>query len=180
VDITSNLRARLLAQEIELAFLMGPLSISNIRNRVLGDYPVGFVASPSLGFGSDPLSTHDLAKFPIITFPRRTQPYEVIRSLFNRPDLPAMRLHASASLATVIHMTLEGLGVAVIPMAIVEDEIADGRLQLLSTDIQMPPLTFSASWLASPDTAAIEMVADLAVQLAQGSRKVDAPGSARQ
>jgi DNA-binding transcriptional LysR family regulator len=180
VDITSNLRARLLAQEIELAFLMGPLSISNIRNRVLGDYPVGFVASPSLGFGSDPLSTHDLAKFPIITFPRRTQPYEVIRSLFNRPDLPAMRLHASASLATVIHMTLEGLGVAVIPMAIVEDEIADGRLQLLSTDIQMPPLTFSASWLASPDTAAIEMVADLAVQLAQGSRKVDAPGSALQ
>ena len=52
VDITSNLRARLLAQEIELALLMGPLSIANIRNRVLGDYPIGFVASPSLGLGT--------------------------------------------------------------------------------------------------------------------------------
>jgi len=184
VDISSNLRARLLAQEIELALLMGPLSISNIRNRVLGDYPIGFVASPSLGLGTELLTIDDLAKFPIITFPRRTQPYEVVRSLFNRPDLPAIRLHASASLATVIHMTLEGLGVAVIPRAlvedVVEDEIADGRLQLLTTDILLPPLTFSASWLASPDTVAIELVADIAVRLAQGSRVVDVPEPARQ
>ncbi len=179
VDITSNLRARLLAQEIELAFLMGPLSLPTIRNRVLTDYPIGFVASPALGLGADRLTTRDLARFPIITFPRRTQPYEIVRSLFNRPDLPAIRLHASASLATVIHMTLEGLGVAVIPRAIVEDKIASGALQLLSTDILLPPLTFSASWLASPDTAAIEVVADIAVQLAQGSRGVDAPPAAR-
>ncbi len=171
-DLGINLHARLLAQEIELAFLMGPLSISNIRNRVLGDYPIGFVASPSLGLGKESLTTDDLAKFPIITFPRRTQPYEWVRSLFNRPDLPAMRLHASASLATVIHMTLEGLGIAVIPRAIVENEIANGSLQLLSTDVLLPPLTFSASWLASPDTAAIELVADLAVQLAQKARFV--------
>jgi DNA-binding transcriptional LysR family regulator len=180
VDITSNLRARLLAQEIELAFLMGPLSISTIRNRVLCDYPISFVASPTLGLGNERLATADLAKFPIITFPRRTQPYEVVRSLFNRPDLPAIRLHASASLATVIHMTREGLGVAVIPRAIVEDDIADGRLQLLSTDILIPPLTFSASWLASPDTVAIELVADMAVQMAQGSRDVDGLAPARQ
>ena len=108
---------------------------------------------------------HDLAKFPIITFPRKTQPYEIVRSLFNRPDLPPIRLHASASLATVIHMAIEGLGIAVIPTAIVENEMADGRLQLLSTDLQIPPLTFSASWLASPDTVAVERVAELAASL---------------
>ena len=73
-----------------------------------------------------------------------------------------MRLHASASLATVIHMAIEGLGIAVIPTAIVENELADGRLQLLSTNLQIPPLTFSASWLTSPDTVAVERVAELA------------------
>ena len=115
------------------------------------------------------LTVHDLAKFPIITFPRKTQPYEIVRSLFNRPDLPPMRLHASASLATVIHMAIEGLGIAVIPTAIVENEMADGRLQLLSTNLQIPPLTFSASWLASPDTVAVERVAELAAKLAQSA-----------
>src|SRR6476469_8022798 len=175
VDITPNLSARLLAQEIELAFMLGPLSASSVHNRVLCDYPVGFLASPSLGLGHGPLRVHDLAKFPIITFPRKTQPYEIVRSLFNRPDLPPMRLHASASLGTVIHMATEGLGIAVIPTAIVENEMADGRLQLLSTNLQIPLLTFSASWLASPDTVAVERVAELAASLAQGSVVSDAP-----
>src|SRR5712675_725817 len=179
VDITSNLRTRLLAQEIELAFLLGPLTGPTIGNRVLCDYSVGFLASPSLGLGKERLTVHDLAKFPIITFPRKTPPYEVVRSLFNRPDLPPMRLHASASLGTVIHMAIEGLGIAVIPTAIVENEMADGRLQLLTTDQPMPLLTFSASWLASPDTVAVERVAELAAKLAQGSVVIDAPPLAR-
>src|SRR3954466_5213165 len=148
IDITPNLRARLLAQEIELAFLIGPLTASAVRNRTLCDYPIGFLASPSLGIGKQMLSIQDLAKFPIITFPRKTQPYEIVRSLFNRPELPQIRLHASASLATVIHMAIEGLGIAVIPTAIVQNELADRRLQLLSTNVQMSQLTFCASWLA--------------------------------
>jgi DNA-binding transcriptional LysR family regulator len=179
VDITPNLSARLLAQEIELAFVVGPLSATSVRNRALCDYRIGFLASPTLGLGNGPLTTHDLAKFPIITFPRKTQPYEIVRSLFNRPDLPPIRLHASASLATVIHMAIEGLGIAVIPTAIVENELADGRLRLLATDLTISPLTFSASWLESPDTVAIELVAALAGQIARSSTSVDAPPPAR-
>jgi DNA-binding transcriptional LysR family regulator len=80
----------------------------------------------------------------------------------------------------VIHMAIEGLGIAVIPTSIVENELADGRLQLLSTDLKIPPLTFSASWLVSPDTLAVELVADLAAKIAQDSAAViDAPLRAR-
>ena len=172
IDITPNLRERLLAQEIDLAFCLGPWSASNVRNRVLCDYPNSFVASPALGLGTGVLTVHDLARFAIITFSRKTQPYEIVRSLFNRPDLPPPRLHASASLATVIRMATDGIGVAVIPTAIVERELAEGQLRLLTTDLQVPTLTFAASWLASPDTLAAELVADIAVRLAQGE---DAP-----
>ena len=148
---------------------------------MLCDYPVGFLASPSLGLGNGRLTVHDLAKFPIITFPRKTQPYEIVRSLFNRPDLPPIRLHASASLATVIHMAIEGLGIAVIPTAIVEErDCATAGCNCSTTNLQIPPLTFSASWL------------DLArhgrdrtrrrtrrAALAQGGVVVDAPPQAR-
>ncbi|MBN9586982.1 MAG: LysR family transcriptional regulator [Afipia sp. 62-7] len=175
VDITPNLRARLLSQEIDLAFCLGPWSESNVRNRVLCDYPNSFVASPSLGLPEGVLTAHDLARFAIITFPRKTQPYEIVRSLFNQPDLPSIRLHASASLATVIRMATDGLGVAVIPTAIVERELAEGQLNLLTTDMQVPSLTFSASWLASPDTLAAERVADFAAKLAQGDANSATP-----
>jgi DNA-binding transcriptional LysR family regulator len=169
VDITPHLTARLLAQEIELAFVLGPMPASSVRNKHLCDYPIGLVASPALGLGDGPVARDNLAKFPIITFPRKTQPYEAVRSLFNRPDLPPIRLHASASLATVIHMAIEGLGVAVIPTAIVENELADGRLRLLDTDLEIPPLTFTASWLASPESVAVERVAELAGKIAGAS-----------
>jgi DNA-binding transcriptional LysR family regulator len=167
VDITPNLSARLLAQEIELAFALGPVTASGVRHRVLCDYPIGFLASPALGLGHGPLTVRELAQFPIITFPRKTQPYEIVRALFNRPDLPPIRLHASASLATVIHMAIEGLGIAVIPTAIVESQLSQGQLQLLPTDFSLAPLIFSASWLASPDIVAVELVADLASQIAR-------------
>ncbi len=166
VDITPNLSARLLAQEIELAFVLGPLSATSVRNRLLCDYPISFVASPALGLGNEPVSAQEIARFPIITFPRKTQPYESVRSLLNRADLPPIRLHASASLATVIHMAIEGLGIAVIPAAIVENELANGRLQELRTDLNIPPLTFTASWLASPEMVAVERVAELAAKIA--------------
>src|SRR6202048_226638 len=60
VDITPNLSARLLAQEIELAFVVGPLSAAGMRNRVLCDYPIGFLASPASGLGNAPLTVNDL------------------------------------------------------------------------------------------------------------------------
>jgi DNA-binding transcriptional LysR family regulator len=172
VDITPNLTARLLAQEIDLAFLLGPLSATAVRNRVLCDYPIGVLASPALGLGDSTSRMQDLAKFPIITFPRKSQPYELVRSMFNRPGVPPIRLHASASLATVIHMAVEGLGIAVIPTAIIENELASGQLQMLRTDLAFPTLTFSASWLESPDTLAVEQVANLAVKIAQQSATI--------
>src|ERR1700751_4187670 len=178
VDITTKLGAVLLAQEIELAFVLGPLSGPSGRNRVLCDYPVSCVTSPSLGLGHGPFSVQELAKFPIITFARKTQPYETVRSLFNRPDLPPMRLHASASLATVMHMAIEGLGIAVIPAAIVENELPDGRLQQLKTAFHMQPLTFCAAWLSPPEEIAVERVANLAGQIAHTSMSVDAGAAA--
>ncbi|MGQ0683017.1 LysR family transcriptional regulator [Bradyrhizobium sp.] len=179
VDITTNLTARLLAQEIELGLVVGPLSAAGVQSLVLRDYDIGFLASPALGLGKAALTRRDLARYPMITFPRKTRPYEAVRGVFDRPDLPPIRLHASASLATVIHMAIEGLGIAVIPAAIVADELADGRLQLLDTDVKLPPLTFTASWLSSPDTVAIERVAQLARQIAQSSVAVDAAAAAR-
>ncbi len=103
----------------------------------------------------------------------------MVRSLFNRPELPPIRLHASASLATVIHMAIEGLGIAVIPAAIVESELDSGRLTQLDTDLKIPPLTFSAAWLSSPEVIAIERVAEIAADIAQGAILVDETAAAR-
>ena len=165
VDISPSLRSRLLAQEIDIAFLLGPLTAPRLRNRLLCEYPVGFIASPSLKV-PNPATVRDLASFPLITFARKTQPYEAVKSIFNRPDLPQMKLHASASMATVVHLAMEGIGIAVIPHEPVEEEIRSGKLELIRTGLSMPQLTFCASWLEAPDTLAVELVVDIAARIA--------------
>jgi DNA-binding transcriptional LysR family regulator len=165
VDISPSLRARLSAQEIDLAFLLGPLTESEVSTRMLCTYPVVFVASPALGI-PDPATISDLASMPIITFPRKTQPYEVLKSLFRGNDLAGANLNTSASLATVRHLALEGLGIAVIPRVIVKQDLAAGTLSLIGTHLAIPALSFVAAWLSAPDTKAVELVADLAVAAA--------------
>jgi DNA-binding transcriptional LysR family regulator len=167
VDVTANLHARLLGQEIDLGFGVGPLSDPAVLNRPLCTYPVAFVASPTIEWVNQPVTLDELARHPIITFSRNTQPYTVVRSLFSRPDLPPVRLHASASLATVVHMAVEGLGVAVIPPVVVPSELADGRLCLVKTHVRVPSLSFFSSWPVSPDMRAAESVAQIAVDIAR-------------
>jgi DNA-binding transcriptional LysR family regulator len=166
VDSSANLRERLLAQSIELAFSVGPFVAPNMSYRPLCTYPVAFFASPRLGLGQRKLSIADLAAWPIITFARNTQPYERVRELFNGPDSPLVRVHASASLATAVKMALDGTGVAAIPVAVVGDQLKAGTLEMLSTDLLLPPLNFVASWLHTSDALVPESLAGIGVEIA--------------
>ena len=166
VDISANLRERLLAQHIDLAFIVGPISAAAIRNRHLCYERLAFVASPKLGLGGKRVSLQKLAGHSIITFSRNTQPYVNLSELFADPSLVQPRIHASASLATVVKMALDGLGVAVIPPSIVREEIKAKRLIELNCDARLPDLQFVAGWLATPDAGIVTSVVEIAAAVA--------------
>lgn len=167
VDISANLRERLVAQEIDLAFLLGPVSTPSIRNQDLCRFPLAFIASPALSLPAGPVPLAALAKHPLITFSRRTRPYMEISALFARPDLPPIRLHATASLAPAVRMALDRRAIAIIPPAIVEREIAEKKLRIIRSENTLPELSFTASWPDNPGNSIAERVADIAVTCAK-------------
>ena len=169
VDISPNLRDRLVAQEIDLAFLLGPLSNPSIQNRPLCRFPIVFLASPKLEFPDGPLPIEVLARHPILTFARGTQPYIAMRELFRRADLPGLRLHASAALSPVVRMAVDGLGIAAVPAEIAREELRTGRVRVLQTEIAIPDLVFTASWPNAPDGLAAASVGAIAVEVAKAS-----------
>jgi DNA-binding transcriptional LysR family regulator len=166
VDTSPNLRERLLGRQIDLAFMLGPLAAPAIRNLPLCRYAVAFVASTALKWPRKTVALADLAAWPIITFSKNTQPYVEVRELFNRPDLPPVRLHASASLSTVVRLALDGLGVAVIPPAIVRAELAAKTLRVIDVGEKIPDLNFEACWPTNVDSPAAEAVAAIAAEIA--------------
>lgn len=171
VDISPNLRDRLISQEIDLAFLMEPFAGDPLVHLPLCRHVQSFIANPAVA-GSlphAPASIEELAAFPIMTFSRRTKPYEAVKQLFSRPNLPRVRLHASASLATLIHMAEEGLGIAVIPASIIRDRLAQGRLRRIRTDVRVPDIAFVAAWMPAPDMQAPSQVARIAQEIARST-----------
>jgi DNA-binding transcriptional LysR family regulator len=166
VDITPNLRERLSARDLDLALLLGPISDPNIHSRTLCSFPLAFVAGHKLKLPGKMLALEDIAKFPIVTFSRNTHPYIVLREMFARAGLP-VTIHASASLATVVRMALDGIGIAVIPPAILDNVASVGKLRAVKTNAKLPSLNFVVSWPSSPDSFAAQKVAEIAVQVAR-------------
>jgi DNA-binding transcriptional LysR family regulator len=166
VDITPNLRERLVARDLDIALLLGPIGDPNIHSRTLCSFPLAFVAGNKLKLPPKTIGLEQIAKFPIVTFSRNTHPYIVLREMFARAGLP-VTIHASASLATVVRMALDGIGIAVIPPAILDNVAGLGKLRQVKTTAKLPSLNFVVSWPSSPDSFAAQKVAEIAVQVAR-------------
>jgi DNA-binding transcriptional LysR family regulator len=166
VDISPNLRDRLVAKELNLGLLIGPISDPGLQSRPLCSFPVGFLCSDKIRLAKGPVELEDIVKWPIITFSRNTQPYSNVRELFERRGLRPT-IHASASLATIVRMALDGIGIAVIPSAIIGNIPFAGRLRVLKTRPELPKLNFVVSWPATPDSFAAQKVAEIAGKVAR-------------
>lgn len=171
VDISINLRERLMQHRLDLAFAVGPLATPTIIERELCRLPIRFIASPVLGLPSRRVGLDVIARWPILTFARNTTPYAQVVRLFANTGAQPPRIFASTSLATLIRMALDGLGVAVIPEAIVTDELASGQLVLLRPGRSFPDLQFVAAWLDLPEHMLIGEIVELADRAAQVGRR---------
>ncbi len=169
VDVSVNLRAQLLAGEVDVALLMGPVGGAGVQDLVLCDYAVAWVAAPVFAhrFAAAPLTLAALAGVPIVTYARATRPYQHLRALFAAG--PAPRLFANTSLASIARMVLDGIGVGVIAPAAIGAELAQGRLVLLDGPA-LEPLRFTASWRDGPDSLGAATVARLAQDVAKGEQ----------
>jgi DNA-binding transcriptional LysR family regulator len=175
IDTTPKLRKALVAQELDIALHLGPLDDARITNLALCSYPVAWIASPNLDLPERRLSLADLARWPIISS-RLHVPHSVtIKELLENAYLPDAQHYTSTSIASIVHMTRDAIGVGVIPLVLVWRELAEGGLRLLDTDLDLPGLDFTVSYPLKPDSHLAVVVAELAIEVA---RDYDAgPGS---
>lgn len=166
VDTTQGLRSQLAAHQIDLAMLLGPAQDPRYSDLHLCDYDLAWVASPGLRLHGRPVTVAELGKHPIITYPAVSSPYHAVKSLLQEAGIKAPRIYGSASMSTIVQMTLRGIGPSVIAPAIIVDELAEGKLHILDVDKTPAPLSFYACWVESPDSHTVRTVARLAQRIA--------------
>ena len=166
VDISPNMQAALVNNDIDLALLVGPITLPNLVNRSLCSVSVAWIASPQLVDANKTLSLSELLSHPLITYPKNTSPYVELRDLILRANHPPPQIHTSASLATIIKMTVERLGICLIPPDVVRREIAAGELHILPTTVNLSPITFTATYASRPDYHLVDEAARIAQEVA--------------
>lgn len=150
------------AGEIDLALIMGPVLEASYISLELCTYACHWVASPALRFPPGPVSLDQLARYPVISFPKDSQPHAHITRFFQRDRSTSARFLAANSLATIIRMTSDGIGVATIPPIVAPRELARGELVLVEAEQPIPPMRFHAVWFDGPARLVPATVAELA------------------
>lgn len=162
VHASPLLREDLLSQEIDIAFVLGPLSHPSIVNHPLCECRMGLVALPELGLHGRALSAEDLNGQDLLTFEKLTRPYQELQSDLRRHRI-SVRSNPISALHSIVVLTRKGLGIGVIPLIAVEDELRSGALVELQAPFDLPPLVFTISYLTGPGMAMNEAVAQQAL-----------------
>lgn len=165
VDVSVNLRAALLAREIDLAILLGPVSDYSVDNVDLPPFDLCWYAAGSAEVPDDP---RDYLRKPVLTYARNTRPYRELRAALHAQCGEDVAIFPSSSLSACFRLVETDLGVAALPVALARDWVADGRIRSFDPGFTPSPLCFTASHLAESRRHIEEQAAAIAREVAVG------------
>ena len=156
----------MLKGDIDIALLMGALQERGVSAIDLCTFGCRWVASPKLGLHGSDLSMGDIVRHRIFSFPDDSSLHASVLHLAREHPGAAPVFFTSNSLATIIRLTVDGMGVAALPEATVASHIALGELEVLSVTPEFPPLAVHAAWMDDPVNPLPGLVAGIAQQVA--------------
>jgi DNA-binding transcriptional LysR family regulator len=160
VDISLNLRAKLLERKLDLALLMGPVSEFTVENVTLPSFDLHWYRSTA-----NPQT--DLNIIPVMSYSNKTRPYRELLSELSRRVGPKLRVYASASLSASLKMIAAGIAVGPYPRSLANDFLEAGQIIEFDPGYHPQPLSFTASYLSEPRSFLVENSAKIARAVAE-------------
>lgn len=170
VDLSLHLQARLENRELDIAFLVGPIGDPKIAIRHLGNVRNAWMCAPALlQPGSKSLTPKQMAQIPIFTHSRGSHLHQAMARWFEEHGLRPTRVHGCNSLSSMIGMTIAGLGLSVLPVDMMQSEVAARKLVVVTSRVKIPPNRFLVAHQSDSFDATMTLISDLAVELARAS-----------
>jgi DNA-binding transcriptional LysR family regulator len=166
VNLSRSLDSDVTAGRLDLAIQTAPFSSRASGAIPLGSFPYIWVATPQISKElPDPATLSDLLPYGILTHAKHTQAYAELTEVAEDQSLPMGRMISSSSLASCVQMAVDGMGVALLPVALVSGELSSGILKAVHVSWSPRPLQFAARYQAEKVPAHVTHAAHMALDV---------------
>ncbi|MEO0701693.1 MAG: LysR family transcriptional regulator [Pseudomonadota bacterium] len=167
VDLSNRIEEHLLEGQIDLAFQNGPFKSELDGTTELRSEEYVWVANAALAAALPKgTSVERFFNFAVLTHAKHTSAGRALHALAQERGLDAEKIVHSNALSACIPMACEGLGVALLPRALVEAQVAAGELHVLEAGWHAAPLRFYARY----QTGHVPRFVERASRIAQNLR----------
>ena len=174
IDLTPRLLSELDAGEFDV-ILVGAQVLTTVNPMInLGSVRYHWMGRPPVGGSGRPLGVHDLQAHQIITWSRQAALHRPIGEWFiAHGSYPKEPITCNSAL-TMAAMTAAGLGVSLLPVELVQRELAEGRLVIIPVEPEFEPVEYKAVYASRRDTLG-KIVATTAREISTFDKKPRQP-----
>lgn len=160
-DVTPTLIRQLQNHQIDFALMVAEQSIPpNLVIDPLCSYPQCWVTTPNHSLANNTVcSIEELSQSPILSFPRDSRPWHYLQQYFSPLNEPPV-IHTCSSVANLLTLVNQGVGIALLPTPLVEQSLITKELVTLQTETEPPALSFCYSWRLDDDRILPKLLAD--------------------
>jgi len=171
VDLSQNLKERLIDRRLDIAFLAGPINELDVSSRPLGYMRNAWMCAPSLlrKLRKKDLDPKEMGAIPIFTALRGMHLHQIIIQWFDTHGVRPARVHGCTSVSTMFRMTVAGLGLAILPVDLMREQVRNKQLKVLLPNVPFPPNLFVVAHQSRTLDSTIQVIADMAVEVSFAS-----------
>jgi DNA-binding transcriptional LysR family regulator len=130
------------------------------------------MAAPGLIPHSGVVGLAELARYPVLVQGKRSGSGLFVNKWLGALGIELPKTLSSDSLTAMLGLTAAGLGVTYLPLECFRPLVNEGKLTIIKTDPELPPVPYMAMYRNDRPSAFVTEVASRAVELCDFSRQL--------
>jgi len=172
VDLSAEIEKHLSAGALDLAISNGPYPNPALVSTPLDDYRYGWVTTPEMAAALGPnASLPDMLAHGLLSHGKNTAASVALRDHLTAEGLPPDQVVHANSLTALMHMAVDGFGIAALPRQLYKPQLAAGRLVEVPYAWSPRPLKFYTCYHKDRAALYVRRAAALSLEIAQQSRQ---------
>ena len=152
-------------QELDIAIVSEPSVRAHVRQEPLGRNVFGWFTSADFAVPRRALTPADLAQYHLIVSPPPARQYQTVNKWFADAGVNPARVSSCNSLSATILTILHGTGVGLVPVRVMQDELANRTVRQLRVTPAVPAHRVSICYQVSEFGPGLKVLVDLAREL---------------